>query len=429
MLLEELKDKKIAILGFAKEGKDNFLALRSLFPEKTIAIFDEKETEKPDEKTAVFSGRGYLKRLREYHVVFKTPGITMKKVRPFASRGVIITSQTEVFFDNFKGLVVGVTGTKGKGTTATLIYQILKKAGLNVKLVGNIGRPVFLALLKSKPADIFVYELSSHQLLNLKKSPQISVFLNLFRDHLDYYKNFQEYKRAKESIAKYQSENDFFIYNSNDKAAREIAKKTKAKKIVFNRIPLKVKMNIKGDFNLLNAKAAFAVAKLFRIPEIKIKQTITQFKGLEHRLEYIGKCKGIDFFNDSMSTIPEVAIAALKALPKTATLIVGGSDKGSNYAQMAKEIIRAKIRTVIFLGQGASQSLLMELNGFGAKGKREVFITDSMRQAVRIAYQKTNKGEICLLSPGAASFNLFRDYKQRGNLFKKYVKMFGQRTS
>lgn len=417
MRLSELKDKKILILGFGREGKDSYLALKKLFPGKKIGVADEKK-----------NGKDYLKEVKNYDVIIKTPGIPQRAVKPFLKKGAKITSQTEIFFDNYPGMIIGVTGTKGKGTTATLIYQILKKGGLKAHLIGNIGKPVFQTLLKSKKQDIFVYELSSHQLQNLKKSPHIAVFLNLFPDHLDYYKSFKEYQKAKENVALFQTKEDFFIYNRDDKIVKEIAKKTKAKKIPFN-LCLKWKLKqiikrkeipLKGDFNLLNVGAAVEVAKLFSISRKKIREGIKTFKPLPHRLEFVGKYKGIKFYDDSMSTLPEVTMAALDALGnKVKTLIIGGSDKGSDYSELAQKILQSNLKTlIIFPGTGGK--VWQEILKIRDNNLPEPFFVSSMKEAVKIAYQKTSRGEVCLLSPGAASFNLFQDYRERGNLFKRY---------
>jgi len=408
MKLEQLKKKKIAVLGFGKEGKDTFFALRKLFPKKVIGIADKEKVEKPDKNTKIYSGKNYLKALDDYELIFKTPGIPISKIKKYKKK---ITSQAEILFDNFKGLIIGITGTKGKGTTATLIYQILKKAGFKVYLVGNIGKPVFQKLLKAKEDEILVYELSSHQLQTLKKSPQIAVFLNLFPDHLDYYKNFKEYQRAKENIFRYQKKEDFLIYNPE---LKNIVKKAKSKKIPFKK---GMDVSLKGDFNQLNAEAAFLTVKLLNVPDKTIKSVLKNFKGLKHRLEYVGKLKGIHFYNDSMSTLPEVTIAALKALPKTSVLIFGGSDKGSDYRKLSELVAKKRIQ-VIVLGEGTGQKLKTK--------KTKVF---SMEEAVKLCFEKAKKGEVCLLSPGSASFNLFSDYKERGDLFKKWVKYYGKKKN
>jgi UDP-N-acetylmuramoylalanine--D-glutamate ligase len=194
-MLEELKDKKILILGFGREGRDNFRFLRKLFPKKIIGIGDRSEKIKDqkskiknllngDKKIKWHLGENYIKALKKYDVIIKSPGIPFKILPKTALRK--ITSQTEIFFENCPGKIVGITGTKGKSTTAALIYKILKTGGLKAHLVGNIGKPVLNLLFTATPKDVYVYELSSHQLYNLKKSPQIAVFLNIYPEHLDY---------------------------------------------------------------------------------------------------------------------------------------------------------------------------------------------------------------------------------------------------
>ncbi len=380
-------------------------------------------------------------------------------------KGTQVSSQTEIFFENYKGTIIGITGTKGKGTTSSLIYQILKKAGFKAHLVGNIGKPVFQTLLKTKGGkeaakEIFVYELSSHQLQNLKKSPQIAVFLNLFPDHLDYYKNLKEYQKAKENIVLHQKKEDFLVYNADDKIARKMAEKTPAQKIAFSlkspitylerslklcymrgegifwdkeRIISKTEIPLKGNFNVLNVMAAISAAKILDVPSKKIRGAVRAFKPLPHRLEFVGKHKGIYFYNDSMSTIPEVSIAALEALGKgVKTLILGGSEKGSDYSALAERILRGNVKNLILfpitgneIWKRIKKAYQKQPSLKKKKPPRASFVF-SMQRAVEIAYQQTRKGEICLLSPGSASFTLFRDYRQRGNLFKKLVKNYAK---
>ncbi|MEK7482269.1 MAG: UDP-N-acetylmuramoyl-L-alanine--D-glutamate ligase, partial [Patescibacteria group bacterium] len=349
------------------------------------------------------------------------------------------TSQTEIFFDNFPGTIIGVTGTKGKGTTVSLIYAILKKAGLKVFLGGNIGAPVLQYLLRAKPNDILIYELSSHQLQGLKKSPHIAVFLNLFRDHLDYYQSFNEYKKAKENIAIYQTKNDYFVYAKSDKAVGDIAKKTKAKKLpyaLYDKAGLPASLRepigeaLRAGVNPMNLMAAISVAELFKISKEKIKQGIKAFKPLPHRLNFAGKFRGIEFYDDSMATIPEATMAALDALgQKVKTLIVGGSDKGSDYNGLAKKILKSSVENLIILGQGTGEKITKNLDDLAQQGHRMtllgkviIFNVMTMKGAVKICYEKTPKNSACLLSPASASFNLFRDYHHRGMSFRQYVR-------
>lgn len=458
----QIGDKKILILGFGKEGIDNYLALRKLFPEKVFGIGDKKELKSFDLKTQkIFSndknlklylGESYLNSIGEHDLIIKTPGIPEKVYKKYLNPKIIVSSQTEIFFDYFPGLIVGVTGTKGKGTTSSLIYAILKKAGLSVYLGGNIGKPVFQYLLKSKPNDIFVYELSSHQLQNLKKSPQIAVFLNLFQDHLDYYKNQLDYEKAKANIAKNQTTNDYLIFNSSDEKIKQIAQKSKAIKIPFS---LKTQLTpferslkkcylLRGDFNFLNLKAALKVSEILKIkPEI-IKKAVKDFKGLPHRLEYVGKFKGIEFYNNSMATIPQTTILDLKTFKDNPiSLIIGGSDKGNDYKELAKAIKKGSVKNLIILGQGTGQKILESIHNLNFQGTEclekclenkepsalQIFQAQTMKEAVKICFEKTPKNGICLLSPASASFNLFKDYQDRGEQFVKAVKILSKNYS
>jgi len=447
MQLDELKNKirnkKLLVLGFGKEGKDNYFTLRKLFPGKILAIADKLEFKelpkkiqdllKKDKNLKLYLGKNYLQCLKNYQLIIKTPGIKLSNLEQFLRKKTKITSQTEIFFEYCPGKIIGVTGTKGKGTTSSLIYQILKKGGFKVHLIGNIGRPVFQTLLRAKTSDIFVYEISSHQLQNLKRSPYIAVFLNLYPDHLDYYKNFKEYSQAKESIARYQTKKDYFIYNSEQKLLREIAKKSKAKKIPFNfkkirkleKIISRKEIPLKGNFNLLNILAAVLVVEIFNVSPKDIKKGIKSFKPLSHRLEFIRKYKEIEFYNDSFATIPQATIVAMDALGrKVKTLILGGSSKGKiGFSLLAKKILENKIENLI-LFPCTGKKIWKEVLNFKKRSQNlpKSFFVSSMAEAVKTACKCTKKGSICLLSPASASFSIFRNYKERGNLFKRNVR-------
>ena len=438
MKLAKLREKKVLILGFGREGIDTFKFLRKIFPKKIIGIADQNKNVKFQIQRAKnlkwHLGKDYLKSLKNYDLIIKSPGIPAKILRKFRRPSQIITSQTEIFFENCPGKIVGVTGTKGKSTTTTLIYKILKEGGLKVHLGGNIGKPVLNLLSSVSPRDVYVYELSSHQLMNLKKSPQIAVFLNIYPEHGDYYRNFKEYLNAKANITRYQKKEDFLVYNSEDKIVEEIAKKSQAKKIPFDATKYEFITNIRnkipliGKFNLKNIMAAIAVGKIFGVSDRNIKRAIKKFKSLFHRLEFVGKYKGIEFYNDSLATIPEATIEAIDALgDNLETIILGGYERGQDFKKLAKKILESDIETVILFpttGERIWQSII-KLSGerFSAKLPKYFFV-DNMGEAVKLAYQYTKMGKICLLSPASASFNLFKDYKARGNLFKKWVKLY-----
>ena len=426
MRFEELKNKRILILGFGREGIDTLKFLRKVFPKKILGVGDKLEISnfkfqisnllKNDENVRWHLGKHYLGALKNYDVIIKSPGIPIHLPEiERAQKAGRITSQTEIFFENCPGKIVGITGTKGKSTTTALIYQILNEGGLKAHLVGNIGKPVLNLLLSATPKDIYAYELSSHQLYNLKKSPQIAVFLNIYPEHLDYYKNFNEYALVKANITKYQTKRDFLVFNFQDKLVKEIAQKSKAKKVP-----------IKGKFYSLDIAAAMAVGKIFGISEKNIKKAVKNFKPLPHRLEYVGIFKGIKFYNDALSTIPETTIAALNDLGNTVeTVFLGGFDRGLNFKNLAKRILKSKIKNLI-LFPTTGENIWREIISLKSKNPFRAFLVQNMRDGVKLAFEHTRKGKICLLSCASPSFSLFRDYKEKGNLFKKYVRRYGK---
>lgn len=460
MNLKDLENKKTLILGLGKEGLDTFVFLRELFPDKKLGLADQRKFDqlsselkkliKKDQNLNLHLGQNYLSCLKNYELIVKTPGIPLSKISSFLNDNQKVTSQAEIFLDNCPGLVIGVTGTKGKGTTVSLIYQILKAAGLKTHLVGNIGQPVLSYLKQSSKEDIFVYEFSSHQLQNLKKSPPIAVFLNLYPAHLDYYQDFEQYKKAKERITLFQEPTDWFVFNKDQKELRDLAQKTKAQKIslglesknldcflqqewiVFKQERvLEIKdFPLKPRFYLNNLMAAVAVAKILNISNQTIKQAIKNFKPLPHRLQFIGTIKGIDFYNDSLATVPESVILAIETFePRVETLLLGGYEAKQDFSQLVKKILEARIKNLI-LFPPTGQRIYEEILGVGERENIETmnfFFVDNMKKAIDLVFENTQKGKICLLSPGCPSFGVFKNYQERGNLFAKYAQEYGQK--
>lgn len=446
MRLEELKDKKVLILGLGKEGMSSLKFIRKSFPDKIIGIADRKTLKQfdnnlqkiitKDKKLKFHLGRKYQEYLNFYDVIFRSPGVRLPK-----STTAKVTSQTKIFIANYKDKVIGITGTKGKTTTASLIYKILKDAKVNVKLVGNIGNPPFDFVDKIAGAIFFVYELSSFQLQDLETSPHISVFLNLYKEHLDYHAGFENYRKAKANIVKWQKKEDFVIYNKDSESVAEIVEKGSAAKIPFsirrklgsgafiegdwlfyNREKvLKTKdTKLKGRFNLNNILAAVSVAKIFSIPNSSIASSVKSFQPVKHRLQYIGNFTGVDFYNDSIATIPEATVAALETLsPNVDTLIVGGYNRGVDYTHLSKKISAEKIPNIILFPQ--TGKIILD----GIKNLKKYlpnhFPVKNMKEAVQIAAQVTKRGKICLLSPASSSFNLFKNYQDRGEQFSQEV--------
>lgn len=407
VLTQRFRDKKICLLGFGREGESSHQLLSSILPQTNIGIADQK------------LDKNYLKTLTDYDVIFRSPGVPPSLVKQFARPDSLITSQTQVFFEFCPGTIIGVTGTKGKSTTASLIYHVLSSRFPDVRLIGNIGSPP-LDSLESKPtADtIFVFELSSHQLSDLNQSPHIAILLNLYPEHLDYYSSFDEYATAKANITRYQTATDILIYNAADPTVVKIARASLAQKYPFEPHP---------DSELPFIPVAIIVGRLFKIPAATIHRRLNTFTTLPHRLELVGTFKGITFINDSLATIPQATIHAINVTgDKLATLITGGYDRGVDYSPLSQTIASTDLKTLILLpttGEKIKQGLVdpgLNIN---------IISVNSLAAAVRAAFQSTPPGKICLLSPASASFNLFRDYQHRGDEFRRLVTQLGMTKS
>lgn len=443
MKFENLKNKKICVLGFGREGQAtvDFLLSKRISKNKNICICDERfpsQFEKKEQKLiksleksgiVFFLGELWRDGVRISEVIIKSPGFLISKISNL-KRAKEITSQTELFFSNFPGKIVGITGTKGKSTTSALIYHILK-SNKNVKLAGNIGIPMFSILPKANSKTIAILELSCHQLDGLKLSPQISVFLNIFPEHLDFYKDFQSYFNAKSSIALNQKKSDFFIYNSAFNEIVNLAEKTDAQKIDFTKFKIEEiigQEKIKLDLSVYtdNIKAAFAVAQILKVKETAFIKALKSFQPLPHRLEFVGRYKQIYFYDDSLATVPQATIAAIKSFNgKVNSIILGGHDRNiNNYDQLAQTIIENKIENIAFF-PSSGKKMALAISEYCEKNKAKLphyYFASNMSEAVDFCFRMTKPDTVCLLSCAAPSFGLFKDYKDRGEQFIKFIK-------
>ena len=375
-------------------------------------------------------------------LVIKNPAVPddSKFLKIAKDHQIPIETDMGIFFELCPAPIIGVTGTRGKSTTATLIAKFLSQKYRNVVLAGNIRSSVLLQLPKIKPVrnrrflngvnkeTLVVLELSSWQLEGLlkhRKSPQIAVITNIMPDHLNRYKGMKDYIEAKKIIFKFQSKKDWLILNEEDPIVRKFAKETKSRVIFFNRNQAKkYKTLLIGKHNLSNLAAALVVAKLFKIPEKKIQKVLKNFKGLAGRLELIAEIKGVKYINDTSATIPEATIVALNTLTNHLSghliLIAGGADKNLNFEKLAEVIIR-KIKILILLEGTATDKLEKAVKLQIADCKLQIERTNNMKEAVRLATQQARVGDIVLLSPACASFGLFRHEFERGEAFKRSV--------
>lgn len=427
-LFDNFYSKKILILGFGREGRSTYRLLRQECPNMPISIADIKNVEVDGDKNiTLYFGEKYLDNVCDFDFIIKSPGIPFgNELIEAKKKGVKITSQTKIFFEKCCGQIIGVTGTKGKSTTSTLIYQILRENGLKTFLVGNIENPSLEVLTSNNEEDdIFVYELSSQQLADLDKSPQISVVLNAGVDHLDWHGSREEYINAKKNIVRYQNENNFTVLNSDDQVAKDFAKSTKAKVIYFSESSLedkfKQRLFLKGEHNLKNIAAVVAVARILKIKDEIILKVLSNFKGLEHRLEWVREINGINFYNDSASSNQTSIRAAVNSFSEPITLMMGGYDRGINYDEIAEYLAKLKnLKTILLIGQ-IKDKVKKSLEKANYKGKILDLGSNPMKIIVKTAFENTPKGGVVVLSPAAASFDMFKDYKDRGNQFKKAV--------
>lgn len=437
-LLDYLKGKNILILGFGVEGKSTYSFIRKHFPSKKIVICDDKEGYEKDvendEYVKCIYGNEYLQYIESFDLIFKTPGISFKDIdiNKFKNK---ITSQLEMVLEFVNIYTIGITGTKGKSTTSSLMNNVLQKNGRNTMLLGNIGIPIFEKLDEITQDTIFVLELSSHALQYIKKSPNIAILLNVFEEHLDHYKSYNEYVDAKYNIFKYQTKTDYALYNIDNEVISQKELKTKANRITIsmkskeadvslndNKIYYKNKLiyiddekrNILGKHNLNNIMFVVAVSAILNLDFKLTKQAIDECMPLEHRMEYVGLFDGVEYYNDSIATIPEATINAIETLKNINTLIVGGKDRGVNQSELIEYINNSIIENIICLPKTG------EYIAKGIKNKH-VYLVEDLEQAVKIAKQKTKKTSICLLSPAASSYGYFKNFQERGNLFKKFV--------
>lgn len=431
MTIEELKTKKrILIIGYGIEGKATEIFLKKYCTNTQIGIADKKD------------GDNYLARQSDYDLTIKSPGV------PPGLITIPYTTATNIFLSNYKGKIIGVTGTKGKSTTATLIYKMLKEANKDAFLGGNIGEPAINFLDKLNDNSLTVLELSSFQLQDIKKSPDISVVLMITSDHLDYHKDITEYILAKRNILKFQTSQDFAILNRDYPAANESDIYTQGKIFYVSReretdnacfaFNGRIKMRINGrdediiktsdirligKHNLENACSAALAAKLAGVPTDAISSVLRTFPGLPDRLEYSGEKRGVRFYNDSLSTIPEATIEAIETFPdKVRTLIAGGHERGIDYAQLGRYLAKSSVRTLILFPPSGKRIWQAVVNAGGDKQIKKYDVT-SMHEAIIYASDETSNGKICLLSPASASFGIFKNYKDRGAQFKKEINM------
>ena len=446
-IVEKLKDKKLAILGFGKEGKSTYSFIRKYIPNKHLTIIDMKDVSgddifNGDTNVDFVCGEEYLSNLDIYDYIIKAPGVSLKDIKDENIK-LKVTSQLELLLEVNRDNIIGVTGTKGKSTTSSLLYEVFKDQGYDVYLLGNIGVPVLENIELYKDDTLLVIEMSSHQLEFIEVSPHIGIVLNLFQDHLDHAGDLKHYHDNKMRMFKFQDEKDIALYGDDNKYLHERimndgykstfydirfdaseggerSVRIKDKSIYLNGECLYTdgKRNLLGDHNLNNIMFIMTIAKLKGLDLVKAKDSISKFKGLKYRMECIGTFDDVTYYNDSIATIPEATINAIKAIGNVDTLIFGGMDRHIEYDSL-----------ISFLKDSSISNLVcMPTTGFTIGNilkdecEKNIYFVNTLEEAHDVSKKCTAKGMSCLLSPAAASYEFFKNFEEKGKAFEQIVK-------
>lgn len=434
-IINKLKNKNIAILGYGKEGKSTYKFLRKYIDSKLTIIdrneklYEQNDELKKDSNIDIVVGENYLDNLDIYDIIIKSPGV---KIPHDTNENIInkIYSQMELALEFYKDRVIGVTGTKGKSTTSSLLYKVLKDQNVDCYLLGNVGNPIFDYIEDISDTATLIIEMSSYQLEMVNYSPHIGIILNLYEEHLNYHETKDDYFLSKLNMFKYQTDKDYCLYTSDNKNVKNylndtyISNKLDIKKefiingdeILFNDKVVYKKSNkrlLKGNHNLTNILFILRIVLLLGYDIEKAVESISTFKPLEHRMEYVGVYNGITYYNDVIATIPEATINCLNSLPGADTLILGGLDRGINYELLIDYLKTSEVKNFICMPESGYKIA-------NALKDKNTYKVETLEEAVKIAKEVTKN--ICVLSPAASSYNQFKNFEEKGKLYKELIK-------
>lgn len=449
-----IKNKKVAIIGLGVSNAPLIDYMQKL--QANLTVFDNRVEEKIDknilEKIKKYNikkqfGENYLSNLKDFDIIFKSPSCRpdLPEIEAEVKRGAKLTSEIELVLEFAPCKVIAVTGSDGKTTTTSLIYEILKNK-YKCYLGGNIGIPLFTEIAKMQPEDIIILELSSFQLMTMKTSPNIAVITNVTPNHLDIHKSYEEYIDSKTNIFKNQRENDTLILNYDNEITKNFSKNAKSKVIFFSikeklkngviyddgiikivedelrRHVIKLKdTRLRGIHNAANICAAIAATK--DLVEIESQVTaIKNFEGVTHRLEFVREINNSKWYNDSIASSPTRTIAGLNSFDEEIVLIAGGYDKHLDYEPIATPILN-RVKTLILMGQTAEKIYgVVTQKQLKQNKKIDIYKVKTLEEAVQKAKEHAKPNQIVLFSPASASFDMFKNFEERGNKFKELVK-------
>ena len=450
---ESLRGKSIAVIGM---GVSNTPLIKMMLrAELKVTVCDKAPRERVEEVASELEslgaklqlGDGYLDKLSRFDLIFRTPGLSPNtpQLKEAVEKGSVLTSEMELFFQLCPCKIIGVTGSDGKTTTTTLISEFLKEAGYNVYLGGNIGKPLLPDVSGMSAEDMAVVELSSFQLMSMKQSPNVAVFTNLSPNHLDYHHTMEEYTSAKLNIFCHQKAGDRAVFNFDNDITRSLSKTAPADTMLFSRkqkleegvylrdeaiwltnkmgsrevLPL-ADIQLPGVHNIENYMAAIAAVDGI-VPDKCVRAVAKRFTGVEHRIELVRELDGVKYYNDSIGTSPTRTMACLDSFNQKLILIAGGYDKGVPFTQLGVEMVK-KVKVLILTGATAPaiRKAVEEAEGFAESGL-EIIETADLPAAVAAAQGAAVSGDVVVLSPACAAFDQFKNFMERGKVFKELV--------
>ena len=432
-VIEYIRDKSVLLVGFGREGRSTLAYIRRYLPGKHITVADRNPVQLEDPDVTLLCSEDYLSGVSRFDVVFKSPGIPFIGVDTGNAR---ITCQLDMFLHYAPFEVIGVTGTKGKTSTTTLVYKMLEAAGKSAVLAGNMGLPVF-DYIDKEGIEVAAVEMSSHQLEFTTASPHTAILTNLHEEHLDHYADgYKGYINSKLNITRYQKAGDVLIYDPEglDECVPPLAgvaggslqtlTRSAVLKDEFIKSLVSGNEHLAGAHNLHDVAFAAAAVRRYGVEDEAIGRAVRGFEGIPHRMEYVCTNSGIRFYNDSIATVPFAVMSGINALGDTGSLIFGGLDRGIDYTEFTEFLAKSPIKVLIGMPD-TGHAIIDALERKGASPM--LFKARDMEQAVSLAYAHTPRGMCCLFSPAAASYNAYKDFEQKGEHFKALVKSLGAR--
>lgn len=426
-LIDFFKDKSVLILGLGREGRATLAFLRRYYPDMHITVADKNPVKVEDNNVTLICGENYLDCINDFDVVMQSPGISLRDVK--INESTTVTGEMDLFLRFVPCRKIGITGTKGKTTTTTLVYRMLQAGGVPSMIMGNIGTPVFESLDEIE-GKVAVIEMSCHQLEFSHASPDVAIFTNAYPEHLDHYNGFEGYIGAKLNIVRYQTEENLFISNADQPLEDVVGsldfvrsrRKTVSCKAYesdeFFKSLTTLSPALPGEHQWQDIFFAATAVREFGVSDEAIEKAVSEFTGIPHRLECFAVKNSISFYDDAIATIPNAVIGNVKALGNVGTLIIGGMDRGLDYSQFVAELMTAPIDNLICMPEtGYNIADALEAKGCTLKIVR----CETLEEAVEKSFELTASGKACLLSPAAASYNRYRNFEEKGNAFKKMV--------